>query len=96
MKEINIKDIKAAVWLEDPTKFPYVRQNICISTNRKPNKLRKGYKLIGYIKPNYALNQGIRLFEVTMFWLAIYDRGMPKECELFKSIVPYKAIKIVR
>lgn len=90
-KQRKKEDFPDAIWLEEPTKYLYLRESnfYSCSPNYKPIKKRdKCYfcnkkiektcelRLIGYTK---AKKSGNHLYMGTYWWLKGYDIGMPDE-----------------
>lgn len=80
METIDVSELDA-VWFDDPTKYDYVRKVNSIAGHPKyKGNFPRDWKLIGYTKPNHL---GKKIFKKFLFWLKPYDRGMPKEKEVY-------------
>lgn len=73
---------KEVIWLEDPTKYDYLRVHEiqgCSPNYRGAFKYNEHCKLVGYTKKSEYL--GNRTYKRIIFWLRQTDRGMPLEKE---------------
>ena len=87
LKPKSREEFADAVWLEDPCKYAYVREDrfVCCNPRYMPkmnscllkvDDIDKSVpsKLVGYTKPKPI---GNHLFEGRYWWLKGYDLGMP-------------------
>lgn len=103
MKKIKLSELnseKDMIWLEDPTKFEYVREStyLCASKNFKPLKKSEG-KLIGYEKLVKKKDGSNGVYCGVYYWLKTHDRGMPNAIQGYgnpdkpKNFHPTEAVK---
>ena len=82
------------VWLEDPARFPYVRQSFAMTPRRKgmPAKAyRRGDRLVGYaeLKP-FARPESPGGYYRRIFWLKTHDRNSGHAC--YRHSAPCEAV----
>jgi hypothetical protein len=86
MADVSGTNKSPIIWLEDPTKWEYLRETTLIRGSRRGFKpgaklgLARFYKLVGYrfegrICPGYFL--------FTIYWLKDYDRGCPRGYKVY-------------
>jgi len=91
MEEIKKSKLKNIIWLDDPTKFDYVRMSNFLTHSLRCKPIKKqeeqkyGLKLIGYENPKLIANlsngadRDFPIYKMIYFWLKSYDRGMPRQ-----------------
>ena len=107
-EQMGLNELKRAleerneiVWLEDPSKFDYLRVSTVHFGSRRPpsekglrRRIGDFYKLVGY---GLAHRGSPGLFFRNIYWLKTYDRGCPKEAECYgrpdSRVMPAEAVE---
>jgi hypothetical protein len=84
------------VWLEDPSRFDYVRESLYMVTNRRTG--RPGFpprdvgRLIGYAELQREPGPGVKVYMRRVFWLKPYDRGEAEDDGTYATTAPAEAV----
>lgn len=77
------------VWLEDPTKYTYLREGVYGTTRRRGRISSRGFILLGYAEHRQGPGGGIQPYVRRYWWLTpsdrdldptgVYEKGVPAE-----------------